>query len=69
MATFPQVDIEHGLTEEDALWTENRETEEHAAERAQTVLDQIFRDDKNAICVIPVIIEATSSITTSTKFV
>ncbi|KAJ7776919.1 histidine phosphatase superfamily [Mycena maculata] len=48
---FPQVDIEAGFTEEDELWTTERETAEHAAARAQTVLDKIFKSDKDAIFV------------------
>ncbi|KAJ7665583.1 histidine phosphatase superfamily [Mycena rosella] len=44
--TFPQFDIETGFTEDDELWTaESRETGEHAAARAQQVLDRIFRED------------------------
>ncbi|KAJ7474386.1 histidine phosphatase superfamily [Mycena galericulata] len=44
---FPQFDIERRFTEEDELWTTERETKDHAAARARTVLDRIFRDDKD----------------------
>ncbi|KAJ6540323.1 phosphoglycerate mutase-like protein [Mycena capillaripes] len=49
---FPQFDIEDGFTEEDELWeAESRETRAHATVRAQTVLDRIFRDDKDALFI------------------
>jgi xanthosine utilization system XapX-like protein len=48
---FPQFDIEDGFAEDDELWeADSRETEPHAAARAQTVLDRIFRDDKDVAC-------------------
>ncbi|KAJ7046333.1 histidine phosphatase superfamily [Mycena alexandri] len=47
--TFPQLDIDGDLTEDDQLWeAETRETAAHATARAKTVLDQIFRDDEHA---------------------
>ncbi|KAJ7908384.1 histidine phosphatase superfamily [Mycena leptocephala] len=49
---FPQFDIEDGFAEDDELWeADSRETEPHAAARAQTVLDRIFRDDKDVAFV------------------
>ncbi|KAJ7435492.1 histidine phosphatase superfamily [Mycena galericulata] len=64
---FPQFDIERRFTEEDELWTTERETKDHAAARARTVLDRIFRDDKDGIIngflrVLPVIVKATASL-------
>ncbi|KAJ7154898.1 histidine phosphatase superfamily [Mycena crocata] len=45
---FSHVDIESGFTEEDELWKpEARETQEHAAARARTVLDKIFTQDND----------------------
>jgi len=50
--TFPQFEIEDGFTEEDQLWeAESRETPAHRTARAQTVLDRIFRDDKDVLFV------------------
>ncbi|KAJ7776925.1 phosphoglycerate mutase-like protein, partial [Mycena maculata] len=48
---FPQVDIEKGFKEDDELWINERESVEHVAARVLTVLDRIFRDDKDAIFV------------------
>ncbi|KAF7314061.1 F-box domain-containing protein [Mycena chlorophos] len=43
---FPQFDIEEGFSEEDELYTaEDRETPEHAAERARRVLEHVFTAD------------------------
>ncbi|KAH8834772.1 histidine phosphatase superfamily [Flagelloscypha sp. PMI_526] len=38
----PQYKIEKGFTEEDELWTEERETDEHAIARAGTVAQMVF---------------------------
>ncbi|EPQ54915.1 phosphoglycerate mutase-like protein [Gloeophyllum trabeum ATCC 11539] len=42
---FPKFRVETGFSEEDALWTEEREAEAHVAERARMVLDTIFDQD------------------------
>jgi hypothetical protein len=39
---FPQFDVEPGFTEEDVLWTEQRETREHLHVRLKGALDQLF---------------------------
>jgi broad specificity phosphatase PhoE len=44
-STYPNFTIEDGFTEEDELWTPERETERHMEERARNVLDTIFEDD------------------------
>ncbi|KAF7334999.1 F-box domain-containing protein [Mycena venus] len=49
---FPKFEIEDGFTEEDELWeAESQETKTRAAARARTVLDRIFRDDKDVLFV------------------
>ncbi|KAJ7064306.1 histidine phosphatase superfamily [Mycena amicta] len=49
---FPEFDIEDGLSEEDELWTaEERETAEHAAERARSVLDHVFTTDQDHVVI------------------
>jgi len=42
---FPQFNIEESFTEEDELWTTERESQEHVAMRAKVVLDAIFGAD------------------------
>jgi broad specificity phosphatase PhoE len=50
--TFPQFDIEDGFTEKDELWrADSCETAAHIAGRAQSVLERIFREDKDAVCM------------------
>jgi len=44
---FPEFVFEEGFTEEDQLWTEERETQENCASRARSVLDMIFDTDRN----------------------
>jgi len=44
-STFPQFEIEDGLTEEDELWTPERESKAHLSTRAKAVLDQVFDTD------------------------
>ncbi|KAF7331337.1 F-box domain-containing protein [Mycena kentingensis (nom. inval.)] len=48
---FPHLEIEAGFTEEDELWTTERETVLHATERAYSVLERIFEDDKDSIVI------------------
>ncbi|KAF7366032.1 F-box domain-containing protein [Mycena venus] len=49
---FPKFEIEDGFTEKDELWeVETQETKTRAAARARTVLDRIFRDDKDVLFV------------------
>ncbi|KIM83493.1 hypothetical protein PILCRDRAFT_6923 [Piloderma croceum F 1598] len=42
---FPQLEIEDGFTEEDELWTPERESEEHIITRAKAILDRVFDAD------------------------
>ncbi|KAJ7328507.1 histidine phosphatase superfamily [Mycena albidolilacea] len=50
--TFPQFDIEDGFTEKDELWqADSCETAAHIAGRAQSVLERIFLEDKDAVFV------------------
>jgi hypothetical protein len=42
---FPQFEIEDGFTEEDELWTPERESEEHIITRANAILDRVFDAD------------------------
>ncbi|KAJ7838599.1 histidine phosphatase superfamily [Mycena olivaceomarginata] len=50
--TFPQFDIEDGFTEKDELWqADSCETAAHIAGRAQSILERIFREDKDAVFV------------------
>lgn len=46
-STYPNFTIEDGFTEEDELWTPERETKRHVEERARKVLDTIFEDADN----------------------
>lgn len=41
----PEFIVEDGFIEEDELWTEERETDEHVRERVIDVLDRIFMHD------------------------
>jgi len=45
--TYPEFIFEEGFTEEDELWTTERESHAHCATRAKSVLDMIFDTDKN----------------------
>ncbi|KZT22861.1 hypothetical protein NEOLEDRAFT_1118963, partial [Neolentinus lepideus HHB14362 ss-1] len=40
---LPTLNFEEGFTEDDELWTEERESAAHVAERARAVLDGIFK--------------------------
>ncbi|KAL5482298.1 PMU1 [Sanghuangporus weigelae] len=52
-AKFPAFDIEEDFTEEDQLYDPNvRETYTHVAERAHSVLDRIFKDNKGSLISI-----------------
>jgi hypothetical protein len=42
---FPQFEIEDGFTEEDELWTPERESEEHIITRAKAILGRVFDAD------------------------
>lgn len=44
-SAFPDVKLEDTFTEEDQLWTPEREPEEHVISRAKNVLDRIFTID------------------------
>ncbi|KAF7325094.1 F-box domain-containing protein [Mycena kentingensis (nom. inval.)] len=48
---FPDFDIEPCFTEDDELYTEVRETEEHVTERAHKVLDHIFAHDTDSLLI------------------
>ncbi|KAJ7633576.1 phosphoglycerate mutase-like protein [Mycena polygramma] len=51
-AAFPQCDIEDGFTEDDELWAaDSRETVDQVTARARTVLDRVFRDDKDVVVI------------------
>jgi hypothetical protein len=39
---FPQLDVEPGFTEEDELWTEQREALDHLYARLKKAMDQLF---------------------------
>lgn len=46
---FPNFDIEEGFTEEDELYESDvRESEDHIVERARSVLDHIFKNDRES---------------------
>lgn len=45
-SAFPSFLIEEGFTENDELWTPERESKAHAASRARAVLDRIFGNDQ-----------------------
>ena len=46
---FPDFDIEEGFTEEDELYDSDvRESEDHIVERARSVLDHIFKNDRES---------------------
>ena len=47
---YPNFTIEDGFTEEDELWTAERETERHMEERARNVLHTIFENDTDNTC-------------------
>ncbi|TFK48860.1 phosphoglycerate mutase-like protein [Heliocybe sulcata] len=49
---FPDVVFEDGMTEQDELWTDEREAEAHVTERARAVLDTIFDMDDSWIISI-----------------
>ena len=42
---FPKYVFEDGFSEEDELWTPERETEDHLEVRARKVLDRVFEKD------------------------
>ncbi|KAF7365756.1 F-box domain-containing protein [Mycena venus] len=48
---FPQFEMEDGFTEEDELWTEERESKPSVAARATIVLERIFREDEGVLFV------------------
>jgi hypothetical protein len=43
----PKFAVEEGLTEEDELWTKEREPDEHVRARVVDVLDRIFEHDSS----------------------
>jgi len=44
-SAYPHFEIEESFSEEDQLWTSERESAEHVASRAKDVLDRIFNTD------------------------
>jgi len=47
-ASFPRFEIEEGFSEQDNLWTPERESDGHVAFRARKVLDHIFSHDRES---------------------
>ena len=49
-AEFPLHTFEDGFSEEDILWTDERESYGHVTQRAERLLDQIFVDNPDKTC-------------------
>ncbi|KAA1468583.1 hypothetical protein DENSPDRAFT_833940 [Dentipellis sp. KUC8613] len=50
-ARFPSVEFDGDFTEEDTLWTHERESRAHVNERVGTVLDKVFSASKDDVYI------------------